>query len=112
MTPREVAETWNKIVFIYQTTIENNNPKFTMEQIIEQLGLETVKETFAVISTIKKDDGRIYGFNRKYMGSIVFNPTCIELNSNNPVLRSGIDEIHTAHINQLITELIYFEKEA
>ena len=110
MTPREVAETWTKIVFIYQTTIENNNPKFTMEQIIDKLGLEAVKETFAVISTIKKDDGRIYSSNRKYMGSIVFNPTCIELNSNNPVLHSGIDEIHTAHINQLITELRSYDK--
>ena len=97
MNAKEIANIWKEVVKIYNNTRENNLPEKTMEEIIRKFGLEK--------AAIKKHDGRIYGKNREYMNSIPVDSEIVEWRSGNPVVYAGLDDIHTTHINQLITEL-------
>lgn len=104
MNDKKCADLWRKIVSIYKETCETN-PNATMNRIIEEIGLEDTKEVFATVAAIKKHDGRIYGANREYMNSIPVNSDNVVQSSENKMIYAGLDDIHTAHINQLITEL-------
>lgn len=68
--------------------------------------MNTAKEVFAVVSKIKQHDGRIYGRNREAMNAIPVNEDCVACDTDNPMFYAGLDHIHTAHINQIITELL------
>lgn len=105
MTREECAIAWKQVIDCYRKTISINNPYATMSEIIKVLGLDKTKEIFATVSKIKEHDGRIYGANREYMNSIAINPDNVVWESCNPLIYAGLDEIHTAHINNLITEL-------
>ena len=104
MTAVEIANAWKEVVQIYNDT-RDLNPEATMNEIIDALGVEKAKEVFATVAAIKKHDGRIYGKNREYMDSIPVDAEIVEWRFGNPVIYAGLDDIHTAHINQLITEL-------
>lgn len=67
--------------------------------------MENTKEVFATVAAIKMHDGRIYRKNREYMNSVPVDPQITEWRSGNPVIYAVLDDIHTAHINQMITEL-------
>ena len=108
MNAKEVAGIWKELVKIYNDTREINLPEKTMNEIIRKFGLEKTEEVFATVAAIKKHDGRIYGSNRDYMNSIPIDPENVEWRNGNPVIYAGIDDIHTSHINQLITELRKF----
>ena len=110
MTPNETATVWKAIVNIYNETREKP-PKETMAIILEKYKLVDVKETFATVAKIKEYDGRIYGKNREEMTRTPTNPNAVARVSGNPMISSLLDEIHTTHINQLITELLRAEKE-
>ncbi len=104
MTSKECAEAWETVIKCYdETRVEN--PKITMKRIIDTIGVEKTKEVFATVAKIKQHDGRIYGENRKYMESITINPESVERKSENPMIYTGLDHIHTTHIDNLITEL-------
>lgn len=105
MNNKECAKTWKTITKIYEETRTENNPRKTMDQIVMSVGMDATKEAFATVAAIKKHDGRIYGTNRDYMNSIPVNLEAVERKSENPVIHAGLDDIHTTHINQLITEL-------
>lgn len=105
MNAKEIADIWKEVVKIYNDTREINLPEKTMSEIIRKFGLEKTKEVFATVAAIKKHDGRIYGKNREYMNSIPVDPEIVEWRSGNPVVYAGLDDIHTTHIDQLITEL-------
>lgn len=101
---KECAEVWKRVVQIYDET-RDKTPIDTMNSILNEFDLDTVTEVFATVSNIKKHDGRIYGENRKFMDSVLTNPKSEVWEFGNPMLRVGLDDIHTSHINQLITEL-------
>lgn len=109
MSANEIASAWKEIVQIYNET-RGLTPEATLCEIIHKLGIKQVKEVFATVSAIKKHDGRIYGKNREYMNSIAVNPESTEWRRENPVIYAGLDDIHTTHINQLITELRKLDK--
>ena len=46
------------------------------------------------------------------MNSIPVDPRCLEWKRSNPLLTEKLDEIHTAHINNLITVLVSEMKKA
>lgn len=104
MNANEIANAWKEIVKIFNET-RKTTPKTTINAIVDKLGMENTKEVFATVTAIKEHDGRIYGNNRDYMDSIPVDPQNTELGSGNPVIYAGLDDIHTAHINQMITEL-------
>ena len=64
---------------------------------------------FAIVSVIKKNDGRIYGRNREYINSIRVNPEMIAYKLEKPIIYAGLDDIHSAHINQLIGAIRNYE---
>lgn len=109
MNANEIASTWKEIVRIYNET-RTTTPETTMNEIVGTFGITKTKEVFATVAAIKKHDGRIYGKNREYMNSIPVDPEIVEWKSGNPVIYSGLDDIHTTHINQLITELRKLDK--
>ena len=109
MNAKEIASAWKEIVRIYNETRELT-PEATLCEIIHKLGVKQTEEVFATIAAIKKHDGRIYGANRDYMNSIPVNLEIVEWRSGNPVIYAGLDDIHTTHINQLITELRKLDK--
>lgn len=111
MKPKQCAENWKTVCSIYESTISDNKPKVTMSKIVEILGLDVTKETFATVSAIKKHDGRIYGKNREYMNGIPVNPDSVRWEYGNPMIYADLDDIHTAHINNLITELRLLDQE-
>lgn len=100
----EIAKNWKKIVEAYNST-RTMTPDATAKKIVETLGYEQAIETFAVIAAIKIHDGRIYGANRDWMNSVSYNPEAAVRSRENPVIYAGLDDIHTAHINQIITVL-------
>ena len=104
-TPREIAEDWQIIKSVYKET-RDETPKETIDMLLTMIPLEDAKETFAVITKIKKHDGRIYGKNREIMEAYPTSLECCEWSNSNPVCKAGLDDIHTTHINQLITELL------
>lgn len=104
MNAKEIADVWKEIVKIFNETRETT-PKTTVNAIVDKFGMETTKEVFATVAAIKKHDGRIYGKNRDYMNCIPVDPQITEWRSGNHVIYAGLDDIHTAHINQMITEL-------
>ena len=110
MNANEIAEAWKEIVKIYNETKEIAPPEGTLCDIIHKFAIKKTEEVFATIAAIKKYDGRIYGKNRDYMNSIPIDSQIIEWRSGNPVIYAGLDDIHTAHINQLITELRKLDK--
>lgn len=109
MSAKEIASAWKEIVNIYNQT-RGQNPETTMCEIIQRFGVKQTEEVFATIAAIKKHDGRIYGANRDYMNSIPIDNEIVERRSGNPVIYAGLDDIHTTHINQLITELRKLDK--
>ena len=114
MSPKECSEAWKEVCRIYDETREVNRPDNTMDKIIEELGIDKTLEVFATVAAIKKHDGRIYGNNRTFIGTIPVNPESLKWEHGNPMVSSYMDHIHTAHINNLITELrnrrAYYEK--
>ena len=105
----EIAKNWKVIVRIYNSS-KTMPPDNTAKIIIETLGYDQAVETFAVIAAIKIHDGRIYGANRDWMNSVSYNPEAAVWSRENPVIYAGLDEIHTAHINQIITALRKMEE--
>ena len=108
LSPEECAIVWQKIVRCYKISVEKNeNPTDTVERILKAVGdKDRVLQTFATVAQIKKHDGRIYGKNREFMVNYPVNEAATIWDSSNPLIRAGLDDIHTTHINQLITELI------
>ena len=109
LNANEIASTWKEIVQIYNETREQT-PETTMCDIIHRFGVKQTEEVFATVAAIKEHDGRIYGKNREYMNSIPVDSEIVEWRSGNPVIYAGLDDIHTTHINQLITELRKIDK--
>ncbi len=105
MTPKECADAWKTVVKIYKET-RDETPTITMQEIIKELGQKHTKEVFATVAAIKKYDGRIYGRNREIMNATEYNYESSAWERGNPMIYAGLDDIHTEHINQLITELI------
>ena len=107
MTGRETAEVWKDICHVYDKTRPANSPAVTMSDIILRHSREKALETFAAVTKFKKYDGRIYGSNRERMEAIATAPELTEYTHGNPLIDTGLmDHIHTAHINNLITELL------
>lgn len=101
----EIAKVWEGIIETYKETIPQNNPKVTVAAIYRKFGKAKANEAFATIAEIKKHDGRISPRNRKKLSSIPVNPDCTVWDWMNPMFKTDLDYIHTAHIDNMITEL-------
>lgn len=103
---KEIAKVWNGIIKVYKETIPQNNPKITVDAIYKKIDKAKVNEAFATIAEIKKYDGRISPWNRKKLSAIPVDPNCTVWDRMiNPMIGVDLDYIHTAHIDNMITEL-------
>lgn len=106
LTRCDCARYWATIVKIYKTHEYNDSPKTTVEKVIEEIGSQNMLYALASISAFKKSDGRISGKNRIWMEEIVKSlPDDIAERSHSNPMFANLDEIHTAHIDQLIAYL-------
>ena len=103
---KEIAKVWDGIIETYKETIPQNNPKVTVVAIYQKFGKAKANEAFAPITEIKKHDGRISKRNREKLSSIPVDPDCTVWDRMiNPMIGTDLDYIHTAHIDNMITEL-------
>ncbi len=109
-----ISDNWEKMVIAFNFLVpEPNNCKAKPDEVarylVECLGLDTVKETFAVVCEAKKNDGRIYSENREYLKPSLPESVTEDLAEDEMVIvkaRLGrLDDIHSTHINQTITAL-------
>ncbi len=105
MTAKECADNWRRIVEIFWET-EGSTPEVAVSRIVAEIGRDDAFVVFSTIAHIKDHDGRIYGRNRNIMDQTPYVKDAVEWVSGNPMLRAGVDKIHTAHINQMIGALI------
>lgn len=105
MTAKQCADNWKRIVQIYKET-RDTTPSNTINLIVAELGKADTYTVFATVAEIKRHDGRIYGRNRTRMNEEPFIPEAVKREYGNPMIYAGLDDIHTAHINQLIGALI------
>ena len=102
---KETAIIWKEVQNVFDDTW-HLTPKDTIDELLKKYDLQQLKETFAAVTKFKKYDGRIYGRNRSEMEKIPTDPLCEVFSHENPLLGTGLDNIHTTHINQMITELL------
>lgn len=105
MTAKECAEYWKQIVGIYKET-RDLTPEDTAARIVEKISRPKAMMVFSTIAHIKEHDGRIYGKNREVMNRTPYVKEATVYEGYNPMKYAGVDDIHTTHINQIITELI------
>jgi hypothetical protein len=104
MDAKRCADIWKKVVEIYHENFQDGY-EVTVERLVKKYGLKDVLLVFSTVAKIKEHDGRIYGRNREFMQATPYVPEAVEWTHPNPMMRAGIDEIHTSHINQMIGEL-------
>lgn len=111
------AESWLKIVghFKDNTSKEGrffNRPDYTLIEIIDDIGYDEALRTFSAVAQLKKHDVRIWGKNREFTDSVSVPPELLMWDHANRLCSVHLDDIHTAHIDELITRLRLFNKES
>ena len=109
---KDCVEKWLRIKEIIKVGMnKHNRPDYTAKEIVDEIGMDDALEVFATVAWIKKHDGRIYGLNRDFMNSIEINTLNAAWNHENNMMSTGLDDIHTAHLDQIITYLRKMAKE-
>ena len=97
---------WNKANELYANRTEDASPDSLITELCHEYGTNLVTETFSAVAQIKEYDGRIYGFNRRWIEGFACDPVATEMDSKNVFFRRcDLDVIHPANINQLIGSL-------
>lgn len=107
ISTKEMDAVWADIVKAYRDTMLLT-PRDTVDRILKERDYDVVVETFSAVTRLKKGDGRICRRNRAWMESIPVMPECydwIDPANHRTYRLHGLDDIHTAHIDQLISEL-------
>ena len=99
---KELNRCWQVCVEeIHADVAGKKSPRQTVKNIIDLLGEDNAKETFATIAQIKKHDGRIYPAEHEWAKNYPVNPENVEKYYN----VRGLDAVHPAHIAQLLEEI-------
>ncbi len=114
---KRIADNWERIVTSFDANVRSNNgatPDDFAKSIIADFGMNTVKETLAVVCEAKRHDGRIYDENRKYLKPFLPESVVEDLAEDEMAIvkaRIGhLDDIHSTHINQTISALSKIER--
>lgn len=117
---KQLRDIWNAVIETYNET-EEKGSKETLKALLQKESLSDVITVFSIVAKIKKHDGRIYGPNRDYMNEkydmfAKAHPAIAELSvkfsHDNPFFYGGLDKIHTAHIDSLISSIRQYVREA
>lgn len=104
MNAKQMGNAWKTVLEVYKAN--GNNPKADIEKITEILGYDDTMEIFAIVAKFKEYDGRITLWNRKKLAGVAYDETEFEKAKNGcGDLLWSLDEIHTAHINNMMDYL-------
>lgn len=101
-----IADEWNLLKEAYDET-RGQDPKKTLEVLQDVLdgNLDILKITLSAYAAIRKHDGRISEKNREYYKEAPTLPDAVKWESGNPVISMGLDDIHPANVDQIMTAL-------
>ncbi len=102
---KRIAEVWLGVQTVFNDT-RDKTPNDTINALLEEFTMQELLEAFAAVTKYKKHDGRIWGKQREEMEKIPTDPLLEEHSHSNPLLRTGLDNIHTVHIDQMIRALL------
>lgn len=107
MSGKECAENWKKIISAYKENIRSGDsrPDHTMDRILDVMDIESAHTAFAAVAAVKPYDGRISPRNRDFLTKTSIPDECRNWDRSNPMVYAGVDEIHMAHVDNLVTEL-------
>lgn len=107
MSGKECAENWKKIISAYKENIRSGDsrPDHTMDKILDSMDIESTYTAFAIVAAVKPHEDRISSWNRKFLAEASLPDECRAWNHSNPMVYAGIDDIHMAHVDDLVTEL-------
>lgn len=107
MTCKELTEVWKDLAAIYhqERRSGSDRPDVTLDGCISRHGRDAVAETLATVVRLKDYDGRISPENRRWAAGIACNPVAISRTDRNSFLYAGLDEIHMAHLDQLVSAI-------
>lgn len=110
---KRLRAVWEEIIDCYNETCESG-PDATLNAILQKESLSDVVTVFSIVAQIKIHDGRIYGVNRDYMNERFTTfanehsdmaRLSTKLTHDNPFFYGGLDKIHTAHIDNMISAI-------
>lgn len=96
---------WDDVIEEHNSFLPNKSPQQTIERLLKRIALTDLEQTFAIVANFKKSDGRISPQNRKRLSENILNPIACVMTHSNPMFYSGLDAVHTAHIDQMVTAL-------
>lgn len=96
---------WDDVIEECNSFLPNKSPQQTIERLLKRVALTDLEQAFAVVANFKKGDGRISPQNRKRLSENTLNPDACATTHSNPMFYSGLDAVHTTHIDQMVTAL-------
>lgn len=103
---KELISGWNTIKEAYDATRAENNPETTAKEILGHMSYEEFYCVMNAFVHIKKGDGRLSNRNRSMLCAHDKYRDFFEWDRENPFIRAGLDHIHTAHIDNLISAVL------
>lgn len=97
------ADAWKTIRQIHK---ECDTPSECAERILAELGDQTSLEVLSAVVQLKPSDGRIHPHRRKFLYTISVNPDAVLWDHSNPLVYAGLDDIHTTHLDRVITYIL------
>ncbi len=99
----QVYDTWKKLVDMYAKYREHGyGPNETIEGLRDHVSDLLIKNLFATYCKVRSHDGRISDKNRDFYSVAVICEDTAKWESWNPITRMGLDDIHPAHVDQLM----------
>lgn len=104
---RELADIWKVIADEYheERIHGKDRPDVTIRNSIDTFGRDAVGEALATVIRLKSTDGRISAGTRSWAAGIECNPTACTYGPDNTFMYAGLDEVHPAHLDQLVRAL-------
>ena len=110
-TANMLIDGWHAICSAYDDTREQNNPEITAKEILSKMSYEEAYSVLNAVAHIKGHDGRISNRNRSLLAAHDAYKDYFVWEAENPFIRAGLDHIHTAHIDNIISEILRLNQE-
>lgn len=101
-----IIDTWKEIVHAHELSRKHEKgPDATANYLLKVVDNSFLFRTLSAYCKIRPHDGRISDKNRKWLSSVEVRDDVIEWKSGNPVCKARWDDIHPAHLDQIMTAI-------
>lgn len=102
-----IMDTWELICKAHDLARSHEkSPADAVKYMLKKTSRDNLINCFAAYAKLRPSDGRISEKNRTYLYSNCYVDKGVgEWSQDNPLIRMGLDIIHPAHVDQLISEL-------